>query len=80
MTKPATIRLGQFMKLVGLAATGGEAKYLIQEGYVHVNGQVETRRRRQLVPGDIVALDEHTRTVAAEDIVDNRSTEGERSP
>ena len=51
-----TIRLGQYLKLMGLVATGGEAKYLIQEGYVEVNGQVETRRKRQLRAGDKVAL------------------------
>jgi ribosome-associated protein len=58
-----TIRLGQYLKLVGLAATGGEAKYLIQEGEVRVNGQVETRRKRQLRPGDTVTLGEHALTV-----------------
>jgi ribosome-associated protein len=53
-----TIRLGQFLKLAGLVATGGEAKNLIQTGKVSVNGQVETRRKRQLRDGDTVALDD----------------------
>ena len=61
-----TIRLGQFLKVVGLVATGGEAKYLIQEGHVQVNGQVETRRKRQLHDGDTVTLGDQTITVEFE--------------
>lgn len=49
------ITLGQFLKREGLAATGGEAKMLIRDGLVQVNGEVETRRGRQLQPGDRVA-------------------------
>lgn len=49
-----TIRLDHFLKLTGIADTGGHAKLLIQNGEVLVNGQVETRRRRKLVEGDIV--------------------------
>ncbi len=56
MNQSDTIRLGQFLKLAGLVATGGEAKHLIQEGYVLVNGEVETRRKRQLHDGDTVAI------------------------
>ena len=48
------IRLGQFLKLAGVVETGGEGKLRIQEGEAKVNGQVETRRGRQLVPGDVV--------------------------
>ena len=51
-----TIRLGQFLKWVGLVGTGGEGKRLIQEGEVLVNGEVETRRGRQLGPGDRVEV------------------------
>jgi ribosome-associated protein len=50
------IRLGQFLKLANLVDTGAEAKPLIAAGEVLVNGEVETRRGRQLVPGDVVAL------------------------
>lgn len=50
------IRLDQFLKFTGLAETGGHAKLLIQNGEVEVNGEVETRRRRKLRAGDIVAL------------------------
>lgn len=52
--RDATIRLGQFLKLAGVVETGGEAKMRIQQGEVLVNGQVETRRGRQLVIGDVV--------------------------
>ena len=50
------IRLDQFLKLQGVAGTGGQAKLLIQGGDVAVNGQVETRRGRKLVPGDVVTV------------------------
>jgi ribosome-associated protein len=56
VNQPDTIRLGQFLKLAGLVDTGGEAKHLIQGGYVTVNGTVETRRKRQLHDGDTVAV------------------------
>ncbi|MCA9213293.1 MAG: RNA-binding S4 domain-containing protein [Planctomycetales bacterium] len=49
-----TIRLDQFIKLCGLVGTGGQAKLIIQAGEVLVNGEVETRRRRQLRLGDVV--------------------------
>ena len=48
------IRLGQLLKLTGLVDNGGEAKVRIQGGEVKVNGQVETRRGRQLQQGDRV--------------------------
>ena len=48
------IRLGQFLKLADLIDTGGEAKILINSGDVSVNGEVDTRRGRQLHPGDVV--------------------------
>ncbi len=51
------LRLDQFLKLTGLAATGGHAKILIQQGSVSVNGEQETRRRRKLVQGDIIQID-----------------------
>lgn len=47
------IKLGQAMKLSGLVSEGVEAKLLIQDGEVLVNGEVETRRGRKLFPGDV---------------------------
>ncbi len=58
------IRLGQLLKLVGLAASGAEAKALLGCGEVRVNGEPETRRGRQLLRGDIVCCaDEELRIV-----------------
>ena len=51
-----SIRLGQALKLSGLADSGGEARALLEQGTVTVNAQVETRRGRQLHHGDVVAL------------------------
>ena len=48
------IRLGQLLKLVGLAESGGAARVLLGAGDVRVNGEVETRRGRQLAAGDVV--------------------------
>ncbi len=52
-----TIKLDQYLKWHGLAATGGEAKQRIQRGDVKVNGCVEIRRGRQLAVGDAVEID-----------------------
>ncbi|MFA6299774.1 MAG: RNA-binding S4 domain-containing protein [Nocardioides sp.] len=51
-----SIRLGQFLKLANLVESGSEAKPLIASGLVAVNGEVETRRGRQLAKGDVVTL------------------------
>ncbi len=51
-----TIHLDQFLKVQNLVATGGQAKQVIQGGEVLVNGAVETRRRKQLKQGDVVAF------------------------
>lgn len=50
------IRLGQFLKLAGLAEDGVDAKTLIEAEEVTVNGRVETRRGAQLHAGDVVAV------------------------
>ena len=48
------IKLGQALKAAGLAESGVDAKFVVQDGLVKVNGQVETRRGRKLIVGDIV--------------------------
>jgi len=58
------IRLGQLLKLAGLAESGGDARALVEEGAVTVNGEVETRRGRQLHPGDVIALGEDAVRIA----------------
>ena len=50
------IRLGQLLKLAGLADSGAEARALIQEGAVKVDGEVEMRRGRQLRRGAIIEI------------------------
>jgi ribosome-associated protein len=52
----AGIRLGQLLKLAGIADSGGEAKALLAEGAVTVNGEPESRRGRQLHNGDVVTV------------------------
>ena len=66
-TAPETIRLDQFLKLAGVVGTGGQAKLLIQDGQVMVNGETETRRRRQLVPGDIVEFEGEEYHIVSDD-------------
>ena len=67
MEEEPTIRLDQFMKLVGLAKSGGEAKHLIQNGEVLVNGEVETRRSKKLHAGDRVTLGDYEAVVEMEE-------------
>ncbi len=50
------IKLSDLIKFAGLTATGGEAKTLIQEGYVFFNGDVCTMRGKKVRPGDKVVL------------------------
>ncbi|MDR7363554.1 RNA-binding S4 domain-containing protein [Nocardioides marmoribigeumensis] len=50
------IRLGQFLKLAGLVDSGAEAKEVIADGLVEVDGQVDTRRGAQLRAGAVVSL------------------------
>ena len=52
-----SIRLGQFLKLANLIDSGADAKAVIGDGMVRVNGEVETRRGRQLRPGDTVTFE-----------------------
>lgn len=52
------IKLDQFLKFAGLVNTGGEAKSIILEGRVKVNGEVETARGKKLRVDDIVEIGE----------------------
>ena len=51
------IKLGQALKAAGLVESGVEAKDVIQDGFVKVNGEVDTRRGKKLYDGDIVFFD-----------------------
>jgi ribosome-associated protein len=48
------IQLYKILKFEGLVSNGGEAKAAVAEGLVRVNGQTETRKRKQIVSGDII--------------------------
>jgi ribosome-associated protein len=52
------INLTQVLKRAGIVQSGGEAKALIAEGLVRVNGEVELRKRRQMKAGDAIELEE----------------------
>jgi len=58
-----TIKLVQFLKLANLIESGSEAKHILAGGVVRVNGDVETRRGRQLEVGDTVSLGAQSATV-----------------
>ena len=51
------IKLGQALKLAGLVSSGIDAKFVVQDGQVKVNGEVDTRRGKKLVPGDTFEFD-----------------------
>lgn len=59
-----TIRLGQLLKLSGLAESGAHARELVQDGEALVNGEVDVRRGRQLQRGDVVRVGDETVRVA----------------
>ena len=60
------IKLGQLLKLADLVSSGVEAKIVIQNGEVKVNGEVDTRRGKKIYPQDIVEYKGHQVTVIGE--------------
>lgn len=50
------VELYKILKFEGLVGSGGEAKTAVAEGRVRVNGEVETRKRRQIVAGDVLGF------------------------
>lgn len=60
------IKLDSFLKVVNVVGSGGEAKIIIAEGQVKVNGETETRRGRKLYPGNRVELGGHAFIVEKE--------------
>jgi ribosome-associated protein len=60
VVREVPIELCQFIKFGGLSESGGEAKQLITEGRVLLNGVVETQKRKKLAVGDRVKVDGHT--------------------
>lgn len=66
--KDEYIKLGQAMKLAGLVDSGIEAKILIQDGQVLVNGEVDTRRGKKLVDGDTFSFQGNEVKVVGKDV------------
>lgn len=60
LVREEPIELCQLLKFSGLADTGGEAKYIISEGLVRLNGEVETRKRKKVMAGDRVTYADQT--------------------
>lgn len=60
------IKLGQLLKLANLVSSGVEAKVVIQDGLVKVNGEVETRRGKKIYPQDVVEYQGQEVTVIGE--------------
>lgn len=54
------IKLGQLLKLAGMVSSGIEAKIVIQEGEVTVNGEVDDRRGKKCYPGDVISFNGET--------------------
>lgn len=63
--KEEYIKLGQALKAAGLVGSGVDAKFVIIDGLVKVNGQIETQRGKKLVDGDIVEFDGDTIKIEA---------------
>jgi len=56
----AFVELYKVLKFEGVASSGGQAKAMINDGLVQVNGEVETRKRRKLIVGDIIEFQSDT--------------------
>jgi ribosome-associated protein len=61
------VELHKILKFENLAASGGEAKFRIQDGQVRVNGQTETRKRRKIRHGDVIETPEAVLTIVRTD-------------
>ncbi|RKD35356.1 RNA-binding S4 domain-containing protein [Lacrimispora algidixylanolytica] len=57
------IKLGQALKAAGTVGSGVDAKYIIEDGLVSVNGQIEMQRGKKLRVGDVVTFDGNTITI-----------------
>ena len=55
--KTETIQLDQLLKWANVVSSGAEAKIMIQSGLVSLNGEIETRRSKKVVPGDEIAIE-----------------------
>lgn len=60
------IKLDSLLKFAALVGTGGEAKYVISEGMIKVNGEVCTMRGKKIRPGDTVSFEDHVLEIFSE--------------
>ncbi|MFT4712836.1 MAG: ribosome-associated protein [Candidatus Azotimanducaceae bacterium] len=60
------VELYKVLKFEGLVGSGGEAKFVIDSGLVQLNGQVETRKRKKVVSGDVIEFNETRMTLVLE--------------
>jgi ribosome-associated protein len=63
------VELCKILKFESLVSTGGEAKQVIADGLVRVNGEVETRKRKKIYSGDMIAFDGEQLTVVMPEII-----------
>ncbi len=70
------IELYKILKIENLVTSGSEAKSLIADGYVYVNGEVETRKRKKIMYGDIIGFDgEAYQVLSAADLLEYETIE-----
>lgn len=61
------VELYKLLKFEGLVSSGGEAKAMVADGRVTVNGEIETRKRKKIVSGDTIVFDEESFAVVLEE-------------
>ena len=54
----APVELYKILKFENIASSGGEAKFMIVDGFVEVNGSIETQKRKKIYPGDIIKIND----------------------
>lgn len=74
------IELYKVFKIANLVGGGGEAKYIISEGYVAVNGELETRKRRKMYDGDFFEFNQEYYVVVCDAPVQEQPTEPKPKP
>ena len=54
----APVELYKILKFENIASSGGEAKFMINDGFAEVNGSIETQKRKKIYPGDIIKIND----------------------
>jgi ribosome-associated protein len=74
------VELYKILKFEGLADNGGEAKAVIEQGLVSVNGEIETRKRRQIVSGDTIEFATQTLRIVRGETASTPPLKKEKAP